>query len=181
MAIVNPNHYSRKHTMNNVNRGKLIMVGKEATFPIRKGQKLVLWRSYEELGFMIDLIIAKGEDAIGQFNDYTYEFRGENLISARQDGLWTMHKYAVGEKKSLYLRIKEEIQRNHTYGTYVAWSTLIVDNNLVDQQYPSHKFSMYCGFCGKDTTDVDVEYLAGTDHLECKLKDEMAIMNGTTC
>jgi hypothetical protein len=157
------------------------MVGKETTFPIVRGQPLVLWRSYEELGYMIDLFISKGENAIGQFNDYTFEDRGENLISATQDGLWTMYKYAVGDKKSVYVRIKDEIQHRHTYGTYVAWSTLVIDNTLADYQYQSHKFSMYCGFCGKDTTAVDMEYLAGTDHLECKLKDEMAIMNGTTC
>jgi hypothetical protein len=40
---------------------------------------------------------------------------------------------------------------------------------------------MQCRYCGGITNDVDIEYLSGTDHLECKLKDEMAIMNGTTC
>jgi len=41
--------------------------------------------------------------------------------------------------------------------------------------------SFTCRYCGQNTYDVDVEYLAVTDHLECVLKDYNAIMNGTTC
>ena len=41
--------------------------------------------------------------------------------------------------------------------------------------------SFNCKYCGQNTYDVDVEYLAGTDHLECVLKDYKAITNGTTC
>ena len=40
---------------------------------------------------------------------------------------------------------------------------------------------MQCRYCGGITNDVDIEYLAGTDHLECVLKDYKAITNGTTC
>jgi len=40
---------------------------------------------------------------------------------------------------------------------------------------------MQCRYCGGITNDIDIEYLSGADHLECVLKDEMAIMNGTTC
>lgn len=40
---------------------------------------------------------------------------------------------------------------------------------------------MQCRYCGGITNDVDNEYLAGTDHIQCVLKDYKAIMNGTTC
>jgi len=40
---------------------------------------------------------------------------------------------------------------------------------------------MQCRYCGGITNDVDIEYLSGTDHLACVLKDYKAIMNGTTC
>ncbi len=183
MSFINPTH-PRSYTMNSLNnmtKKNLIMMGKEVTFPIAKGHGLVLWRNYNELTFMIDLFIVKGEGAMGRFNDYVTEDKYENVISARQDGLWTMHKYPVGDKQSIYFRFKDKEEHSHIHGTYVAWSTFVLDNNQADYQHPSHSIKMYCGFCGKDTSQVDMEYLAGTDHLECKLKDEMAIMNGTTC
>ena len=30
-----------------------------------------------------------------------------------------------------------------------------------------------CQYCGKDTYDVDIDYLSGTDHLSCALEAEM--------
>jgi len=30
-----------------------------------------------------------------------------------------------------------------------------------------------CQFCGKDTYDVDIDYLVGTDHLACQLEQDM--------
>lgn len=30
-----------------------------------------------------------------------------------------------------------------------------------------------CGLCGKDTSNVDYDYLMGVDHIECHLKEEM--------
>jgi len=30
-----------------------------------------------------------------------------------------------------------------------------------------------CQYCGEDTYDVDIDYLAGTDHLSCALEAEM--------
>jgi hypothetical protein len=34
-----------------------------------------------------------------------------------------------------------------------------------------------CEFCGEDTSDMDYDYLAGTNHLSCALKNEI---NGKT-
>ena len=36
---------------------------------------------------------------------------------------------------------------------------------------------MVCQFCGKDTIDVDIDYLHGTDHLSCALENEMKKSN----
>lgn len=33
--------------------------------------------------------------------------------------------------------------------------------------------SWKCSFCGKDTFDVDIDYLHGYNHLQCQLKNEM--------
>jgi hypothetical protein len=30
-----------------------------------------------------------------------------------------------------------------------------------------------CSFCGKDTYDVDIEYLSGYNHLECQLRNDI--------
>jgi hypothetical protein len=30
-----------------------------------------------------------------------------------------------------------------------------------------------CSYCLQSTKDVDIDYLSGTDHLECQLKEEM--------
>ena len=32
-----------------------------------------------------------------------------------------------------------------------------------------------CQYCGKDTYDVDIDYLSGTDHLGCALENEMKV------
>lgn len=32
------------------------------------------------------------------------------------------------------------------------------------------EYKMTCSYCGKDTSDVDIDYLQNTDHLECILK-----------
>lgn len=29
---------------------------------------------------------------------------------------------------------------------------------------------MFCSYCGRDTSEVDIDYLVNTDHLECVLK-----------
>jgi hypothetical protein len=30
-----------------------------------------------------------------------------------------------------------------------------------------------CSYCGRDTSDIDYDYLQGTDHLECILKTNL--------
>ena len=35
------------------------------------------------------------------------------------------------------------------------------------------KFKMNCSLCGGDTTNVDYDYLSGTDHISCILNKEM--------
>jgi hypothetical protein len=160
---------------------RLLMMGKDVTFPIVKGQGIVLWRNYSALGIMLDEFIAKGEEALIKFMEYMQEDGKVNFVRAEEGGLWTMRQYPVGDTLSIYVRMKDTEVHSQKYGSYIAWSTLAVSNKIADFQYPSHKISMRCGYCGKDTSDVDMEYLAGTDHLECALKDEIAIMNGTTC
>ena len=39
----------------------------------------------------------------------------------------------------------------------------------VQKQYLEH---WTCGVCGEHTNEVDYDYLSGTDHLECALKQE---------
>jgi hypothetical protein len=37
-----------------------------------------------------------------------------------------------------------------------------------------------CQYCGKDTYDVDIDYLVGTDHLSCALEQEKEISETST-
>ena len=37
----------------------------------------------------------------------------------------------------------------------------------------THAGSYKCRYCLQDTSQVDYDYLSGTDHLECQLKHEM--------
>ena len=41
-------------------------------------------------------------------------------------------------------------------------------------------FNFVCSLCGVDTSPVDMEYLIGTDHLECRLKEENKTTNFNT-
>lgn len=38
-----------------------------------------------------------------------------------------------------------------------------------EDEKPQVKNTMVCDFCGKDTSDVDSDYLIGKNHLECSL------------
>ena len=48
-----------------------------------------------------------------------------------------------------------------TYGEYIGWAYF--------------KPQMVCHLCGGDTTQVDMDYLSGINHLECVLRDNNTI------
>jgi hypothetical protein len=37
-----------------------------------------------------------------------------------------------------------------------------------------------CQYCGKDTYDVDIDYLVGTDHLSCMIEQETQVQEPST-
>jgi hypothetical protein len=37
-----------------------------------------------------------------------------------------------------------------------------------------------CQYCGKDTYDVDIDYLVGTDHLSCMIEQETQVQEPLT-
>jgi hypothetical protein len=37
-----------------------------------------------------------------------------------------------------------------------------------------------CQYCGKDTSNIDLDYLNGYDHLSCALEAEQALMKNRT-
>ena len=44
-------------------------------------------------------------------------------------------------------------------------------NNYEDKNETPNRW--VCGYCGRDTSDIEYDYLQGTDHLECILKTNL--------
>jgi hypothetical protein len=40
---------------------------------------------------------------------------------------------------------------------------------------PTTKNSWVCSLCGEDTSNIDYDYLSGTDHIDCHLNREMKV------
>jgi len=57
----------------------------------------------------------------------------------------------------VYGQFFRNLKPNPTYGDYIGWAYL--------------EPAMVCRHCGGDTTQVDMDYLSGIDHLECVLKN----------
>jgi acyl CoA:acetate/3-ketoacid CoA transferase beta subunit len=110
----------------------LIMMPKEVTFPIVKGQQIVLWRTYSALGIMLDEFIAKGIGATTKFINYMQEDDMANVIMAKENGLWTMREYPVGDDLAIYVQVKDTTTHSPKYGSYIAWSTLVVNNKIAN-------------------------------------------------
>ena len=64
-------------------------------------------------------------------------------------------------KDTVYGRFFDNPIQHPTYGEYVGWAYF--------------KPIMVCRHCGGDTTQVDMEYLSGQDHLDCVLRDNNTI------
>lgn len=65
-------------------------------------------------------------------------------------------------KDTVYGRFFDNPIQHPTYGEYIGWAYF--------------KPYMVCNICGGNTTDVDMEYLSSTNHIECLLKDTKSIM-----
>ena len=63
---------------------------------------------------------------------------------------------------SVYGQFFRNPKPHPTYGDYIGWAYF--------------KPYMVCYLCGGDTTNVDMEYLSSTNHIECLIKDTMSIM-----
>jgi hypothetical protein len=41
------------------------------------------------------------------------------------------------------------------------------------EENPKTQNTWVCSYCGRDTSEIDYDYLQGTDHLECILKTNL--------
>ncbi len=76
------------------------------------------------------------------------------------DGGGTIYKRKVGEsKKQLISKNRFKIETRHDMGG--SYNFMVSDDDIWE-----------CKYCGKDTFDVDNDYLVGVDHLSCVLRNE---------
>ena len=72
-----------------------------------------------------------------------------------------------------FYKVRELITQIEEKGYYTEQERDVL--NGVREYWFRSKYAgqMVCSYCLKSTKDVEYDYLSGTDHLECQLKEEM--------
>ena len=119
---------------------------------LKKGERIILFETYE--------------GAVNYFNEYIYhttpDGKGIRYVLVEHPGKYPAVDLAIADFPYTVYGNFHVVPNNHPkHGPYLGWVYLT-----------SH---MVCSFCGKSTVDVDIEYLSGTNHLECELRNNYAL------
>lgn len=107
----------------------------------------------------------------------------ESFVQGLVGGILNRHKDKVLDKNRIQTLMVEIAANIDVASQYTNVKGLASDNPLSIEMWKGYankseadekEYLEYwtCDLCGKNTHEIDYDYLVGTDHLECKLKEE---------